>query len=77
MMPAFRAPLPAVLVAITMGAGWLLGIVAPFELPLSFSARLVAGGAVLALGVVIGSLALREMRRATPRPNRTPRPPRA
>ncbi len=66
--------IPVVLFAITMGAGWLLGVVAPVELPLSFVARLASGGALLAAGVLIGFLSLREMRRAdtTAEPNSIP-----
>ncbi len=74
MMTMSRAPLPAVLFAVTMGAGWLAGVAMPFELPLSFVARLAAGLSFLAAGASLGFLALGEMRRAntTAEPNSTP-----
>lgn len=57
-----------------MASGWLLGLLLPLPIPLSFDARLSIGIAILAAAFVVASLAFREMIRArTPfEPNRTP-----
>ncbi len=70
-----KAPAAPVLFAVNLAAGWLAGLAIPFELPLSFAARMASGWACLALAAAIGFLALREMRKAntSSEPNSAPR----